>query len=517
MAISPALLQELEEKRKNLYLAGGADKLAERKKKGLMSARERLDAFFDAGTFMEFGLHVQHDCQNFGLAGKSMPADGVITGVGYVEGRPVAAYAQDFTVGGGSLGSKHAQKICNLMEYAMKAGMPFVGVNDSGGARIQEGDEALSGYGKIFFRNVLASGVIPQITVIAGPCAGGAAYSPALTDFTIMTRKNANMFICGPDVIKAATGQTASLDQFASADAHAQVSGNIHLIAEDDTHAIHLTKRLLDYLPSNNLGNPPHRMNDQIEVIEDTGMHDIIPDDSKAPLDMQKVIERIVDQDSWFEIMPDFAQNMLVGFAKLENLVIGIIANQPTIKAGCIDIDSSDKAARFIRVCNIYSIPILSMVDVPGFMPGLAQERGGIIRHGAKMLFAWASGTIPKVTLICRKAYGGAYLAMCPVDLGADFVFAWPTAEIAVMGAQGAMKVLYKKELEEAADPEALEAELRRSYREKFSSPYQAARNGMITDVIDPAVTRTTLALAFRGIMNKHETRPPKKHGNIPL
>ena len=517
MAIDPKLLESLSQRRDEALVGGGIDRIEKRHEKGSLTARERLEIFFDAGSFIEFGMHAHHSCINFGLEKRKMPGDGVVCATGVVNGRQVAAFAQDFTVGGGAVGAIHAKKICDLLDFAIKAGMPVVGINDSGGARIQEGIEALSGYGQIFFRNVLASGVVPQISIIAGPCAGGAAYSPALTDFTIMTRKNANMFICGPDVIKAATGQTASLDQFASADAHAQVSGNIHLIAEDDIHAINLTKRLLDYLPSNNLGNPPHLMHDQIEVIEDRGMHEIIPDDSKAPLDMQKVIERIVDPGSWFEIMPDFAQNMLVGFAKLENLVIGIIANQPTIKAGCIDIDSSDKAARFIRVCNIYSIPILSLVDVPGFMPGLAQERGGIIRHGAKMLFAWASGTIPKVTLICRKAYGGAYLAMCPVDLGADFVFAWPTAEIAVMGAQGAMKVLYKKELEEAADPEALEAELRRSYREKFSSPYQAARNGMITDVIDPAVTRTTLALAFRGIMNKHETRPPKKHGNIPL
>jgi len=325
------------------------------------------------------------------------------------------------------------------------------------------------------------------------------------------------MFICGPDVIRAATGQTASLDQFASADAHAQVSGNIHLIAEDDSHALALAKKLLDYLPSNNLSDPPHKMNQVIALTEDPGMNEIIPPDPQIPLDMQKVIERLVDPGSWFEIMPDFAQNILIGFAKLEGLVIGIIASQPMVKAGCIDIDSSDKAARFIRVCNIYSIPVLSLVDVPGFMPGLAQERGGIIRHGAKMLFAWASGTVPKVTLICRKAYGGAYIAMCPTDLGADFVFAWPTAEIAVMGAQGAMKVLYKKELEEAKDPDALEQELRRAYSEKFASPYQAASNGMITDVIDPAVSRSTLALAFRSIMGKRESRPPKKHGNIPL
>jgi propionyl-CoA carboxylase beta chain len=517
MPIDQTLLEGLTARREEALKGGGVDRIEKRHEKGLLSARERLTAFFDAGHFIEFGMHAHHSCINFGLEKRKMPGDGVICATGVVDGRQVAAYAQDFTVGGGAVGRIHAKKICDLMDFAVKAGMPVVGINDSGGARIQEGIDALSGYGQVFFRNVLLSGVVPQVSIIAGPCAGGAAYSPALTDFIIMTRKNANMFICGPDVIKAATGQSASLDQFASADAHASVSGNIHLIAEDDEHALDLCKRLLQYLPSNNLGDPPHTLNPDIELAEDPGMHELIPADARAPLDMAKVIERLVDPDSWFEIQPDFAPNMLTGFAKLEGMVLGIIANQPTVKAGCIDIDSSDKAARFIRVCNIYSIPVLSLVDVPGFMPGLAQERGGIIRHGAKMLFAWASGTIPKITLICRKAYGGAYLAMCSSDMGADFVFAWPTAEIAVMGAQGALKVLYKKELEEAEDPVALEEELRKAYSEKFASPYQAASNGMITDVIDPAVSRSTLALAFRGIMGKCESRPPKKHGNIPL
>ena len=517
MAIDPKLLEALKQRREEALIGGGIDRIEKRHDKGLLSARERLAAFFDGGHFIEFGMHAHHSCTNFGLEKRKMPGDGVVCATGYVGGRPVAAFAQDFTVGGGAVGRIHAKKICDLLDFAIKAGIPVVGINDSGGARIQEGIDALSGYGQIFFRNVLASGVIPQISIIAGPCAGGAAYSPALTDFIIMTRQNANMFICGPDVIKAATGQSASLDQFASAEAHAAVSGNIHLIAEDDEHAVGLAKRLLDYLPSNNLGEPPCKMNDDIPLDEDPGMNEIIPADPKLPLDMQQVIDRLVDPGSWFEIQPDYAPNMLTGFAKLEGLVIGIIANQPKVKAGCIDIDSSDKAARFIRVCNIYSIPVLSLVDVPGFMPGLAQERGGIIRHGAKMLFAWASGTVPKITLICRKAYGGAYLAMCSSDMGADFVFAWPTAEIAVMGAQGAMKVLYKKEIQEAEDPEALEKELRKAYSEKFASPYQAASNGMITDVIDPAVSRSTLALAFRGIIAKHETRPPKKHGNIPL
>ena len=517
MAIDKTLMEGLELRREEALVGGGIDRIGKRHEKGVLTARERLAAFFDGGEFIEFGMHAHHSCINFGMEKRKMPGDGVVCATGAVDGRQVAAYAQDFTVGGGAVGRIHAKKICDLMDFAVKAGMPVVGINDSGGARIQEGIDALAGYGQIFFRNVLLSGVVPQISIIAGPCAGGAAYSPALTDFIIMTRKNSNMFICGPDVIKAATGQVASLDQFASAEAHAQVSGNIHLIAEDDLHAIALAKKLLDYLPSNNLGDPPHKINETISLTNDPGMSELIPADAKSPLDMQKVILRLVDPDSWFEIMPEFAPGMLVGFARLEGMVIGIIANQPMARAGCIDIDSSDKAARFIRVCNIYSIPVLSLVDVPGFMPGLAQERGGIIRHGAKMLFAWASGTIPKITLICRKAYGGAYLAMCSSDMGADFVFAWPTAEIAVMGAQGALKVLYKKELDDAEDPVALEKELRASYTDKFASPYQAAGNGMITDVIDPAASRSTLALAFRGIMGKHETRPPKKHGNIPL
>ncbi len=517
MAISPALLQELEEKRKTLYLAGGADKLAERKKKGLMSARERLDAFFDAGTFMEFGLHVQHDCQNFGLAGKSMPADGVITGVGYVEGRPVAAYAQDFTVGGGSLGSKHAQKICNLMEYAMKAGMPFVGVNDSGGARIQEGDEALSGYGKIFFRNVLASGVIPQITVIAGPCAGGAAYSPALTDFIIMTKKNAQMFICGPEVIKAATGQTVTMDEIGSAAAHAAISGNIHFVAEDEKHALQIATKLLSFLPSNNVMDPPHKPAATVTLDRDVEMNELVPEDAKAPLDVTKVISRLVDNGDFLEVQKDFAKNIVICFARIQGISVGIIANQPAHKAGTLDIDASDKAARFIRFCNVFNLPIVNLVDVPGFLPGVVQERGGIIRHGAKMLFAYASATVPKITVIMRKAYGGAYLAMCPVDMGADAVYAWPTAEIAVMGAEGAVKVLFKREITSAADPSAKEKELTAEYRKKFCAPYEAASRGFITDVIEPAQTRGIVAMMLRNTLSKRETRPPKKHGNIPL
>lgn len=518
MAIDPKLMDELQARREIAELAGGADKLAQRKEKGLMSARERLLAFFEPGTFQEFGMHVNHACHNFGMEGKKLPYDGVITGVGYVDGRQVAAFSQDFTVGGGAVGRMHAKKICDLMDYAHDVGIPVLSVNDSGGARIQEGVDSLSGYGQVFFKNVYLSGVVPQVAVIAGPCAGGAAYSPALCDFLIMTQHpGTNMFICGPEVIKAATGENATLDQFATAAAHASVAGNIHLVAEDDHHALELSAKLLSYLPSNNLQDPPHHPTDPIDLQPDPGMNELVPDNSKSPLNIHEVIARLVDGGDFFEIMPTFAQSIVTGFARIQGIVVGIIANQPNYKAGTLDIDSSDKGARFIRTCNIYNIPLVNLVDVPGFMPGLAQERGGIIRHGAKMLFAYAAATVPKITVILRKAYGGAYLAMCSKDLGADLVFAWPTAEIAVMGAEGAVKVLFRKDLKNAEDPKAKVAELVEAYRDKFASPYQAAENAMITDVIEPAQTRAVVSLALRNTLNKRDSRPPKKHGNIPL
>jgi propionyl-CoA carboxylase beta chain len=448
---------------------------------------------------------------------KELPGDGVITGTGYIAGHPVAAFSQDFTVGGGALGDLHAKKICDMMQFAMEAGMPVIGINDSGGARIQEGADALSGYGKVFFKNVLLSGVVPQISIVAGPCAGGAAYSPALTDFIIMTKDNANMFICGPEVIKASTGQTATMEQVGSAAMHATTSGNIHFVAENDKHALEIAKKLLSYLPPNNIMDPPHEPTEQILFEPDGMMNELIPENPKAPLDIHQVISRLVDGADFFEVQRDFAKNMVIGFGRIDGIVVGIVANQSKVKAGTIDIDASDKAARFIRFCNTFNIPLLTLVDVPGFLPGVAQERGGIIRHGAKMLFAYASGTIPKITVILRKAYGGAYLAMCSKDMGADMVFAWPTAEIAVMGAEGAVKILYKKEIAEAEDPDALEARLAAEYREKFASPYAAAGNAMINDVIEPSKTKSAVSLALRSILSKRETRPPKKHGNIPL
>ncbi len=517
MAISPDLLKQLEDKRQSAYLAGGAEKLAERKKKGLLSARERLEALFQPGTFMEFGLHAQHSCHDFGMADKVFPGDGVITGIGYVDGRPVAAFSQDFTVGGGAVGKTHSKKICDLLDYAMKAGMPVVGINDSGGARIQEGDDALSGYGQVFFRNVLLSGVVPQISIIAGPCAGGAAYSPALTDFIIMTKANAQMFICGPEVIKASTGQTVTMDEIGSAAAHATISGNIHFVAENEQQALEIAKKLYSFLPSNNIMDPPHKPTPVVSLEQDPEMNNIIPSDPKMPLDVLKVIGRLVDGGDFLEVQKDFAKNIVVGFGRVQGIVVGIIANQPAVKAGTLDIDSSDKGARFIRFCNVFNIPLVTLVDVPGFMPGMAQERGGIIRHGAKMLFAYAAATVPKITIIMRKAYGGAYLAMCSADMGADLVFAWPTAEIAVMGADGAVKILFKREIAGAADPKKKEKELAAEYREKFASPYEAAGKAMITDVIEPSQTRGIVAMALRNTLAKRETRPPKKHGNIPL
>ena len=520
MAIAKKLMDELIKRREDAFNAGGKAKLEARRAKGLMTARDRIEALFDDGSFQEFGMHVQHNCHNFGMEKKVLPTDGIVTGIGLVQGRPVAAFSQDFTVSGGSLGSNHAKKIVDLMKFAAKNGMPVVGVNDSGGARIQEGVESLAGYGQIFYQNVALSGVVPQVSIIAGPCAGGAAYSPALMDFIIMTKENSNLFICGPQVIKAATGEEASVEMFATANAHATVSGNIHLVADNDRHAIELAEKLLSFLPSNNMQEPPHDFSVPVERTYDPELNNIVPESSSHGYDVKSVINRIVDNGDFFEIQSAFARNIVVGFARIEGMVVGIIANQPNFKAGCLDIDASDKASRFIRSCNVFNVPIVNLVDVPGFMPGLAQERGGIIRHGAKMLFAYASATVPKITLIMRKAYGGAYLAMCCVDMGADMVFAWPTAEIAVMGAKGAVNVLYGKELKAIEDPAKraeLAAKYSQEYSQKFESPYQAASKGMITDVIEPAETRGALAMALRATVGKRETRLPKKHGNIPM
>jgi len=504
-------------KRKEILASGGEKKIAARHEKGLLTARERLERFFDPGTFIEFGAYVEHTCTDFGMADKKYVTDGVITGIGTVDGRTVAAFSQDFMVGGGSLGIRHAQKIVDIQDYALQNGIPVVGVNDSGGARIQEAVDALTGYGKVFYKNVEMSGVCPQVSIIAGPCAGGAAYSPALTDFVIMTRKNANMFICGPEVIKAATGEAASLEQFASADAHATVSGNVHFDGRRRAQAIDLSKRLLSFLPSNNMSEPPHRLEQPLDMSENKIFEQIMPAPAREPLQMMDAIKALVDDGDFLEVHQGFARNLIVGFARIQGVVVGILANQPMVKAGTLDIDSSDKGARFIRTCNAYNIPLVNLVDVPGFMPGLAQERGGIIRHGAKMLFAYSSATVPKITVILRKSYGGSYMAMCSKDMGADMVFAWPSAEIAVMGAEGAVRVLFGKDIKESKDPAARKAELEAEYKEKFLSPYQAASRGVVTDVIEPSQTRAIVGKALRATLNKRVSRPAKKHGNMPL
>ena len=517
MAIEQHLVDELRKRREIALNLGGKDKIEKRHEKGLMTARDRLDALFTKGTFQEFAMHAAHRATLFGLMGKVLPADGVVTGVGEVDGRPVAAFSQDFTTAGGSLGNMHAEKICESIDYAIKHGMPVVSFNDSGGARIQEGIGSLSGYGKVFYKNVEASGVVPQITVIAGPCAGGAAYSPALTDFQIMVNKQANMFICGPEVIKAATGEVVTMDEVGSATANASVSGNVHFVASDDAHAVALAKKLLSFLPSNNIMDPPHNLGAPLDMSKDVGMDELVPADSKMPINVHDVIKRLVDDGDFFEVQMDWAKNIVIGFARIQGIVVGIVANQPMVKAGTLDIDASDKGARFIRFCNIFNIPLVTLVDTGGFLPGKAQERGGIIRHGAKMLFAYASTTVPKITVIMRKSYGGAYIAMCSKELGADAVFAWPTAEIAVMGAEGAVGILYKDEIKKAADPAARRAELIAEYREQFASPYQAAGMGSVTDVIEPSETRAVVGQALRNTLTKREIRPPKKHGNIPL
>jgi propionyl-CoA carboxylase beta chain len=517
MAISKELLDDLEKRRATARAGGGADKLEARRKKGIMTARDRLNALYQTGTFQEWGMHANHDCHHFGMEEKSLPGDGVITGTGMVDGRAVAAFSQDFTTGGGALGRIHSEKICHIMDFALKTGCPVIGFNDSGGARIQEGVGSLAAYGQVFFRNVLLSGVVPQIAIIAGPCAGGAAYSPALMDFLIMVKGSANMFICGPEVIQAVTGQKCTMDEIGSPATNAGVSGNVHFLAENDADAVRIARRILSYVPSNNVLDPPHRPSASVDLSADPQMDQLLPADAKMPLDIHAVIKRLVDKDDFLEVMTEFAKNMVIGFARIQGIVVGIVANNPAVKAGTLDIDSSDKAARFIRFCNVFNIPLVTLVDIPGFMPGVQQERGGIIRHGAKMLFAYASATVPKITVILRKAYGGAYLAMCSSDMGADYVYAWPTAEIAVMGAEGAVKILYRREIAAAKNPKAKEAELAAEYRSKFCSPYEAARTAMITNVIAPSETRASVSLALRSALSKRETRPPKKHGTIPL
>jgi len=510
-------INDLHSKLDQITAAGGADRIAKQHKAGKLTARERINLLMDPDSFIELDAFVKHRCNEFGMEAVDAPAEGVVTGYGTVDGRLVYVYAQDFTVIGGSLGEMHAKKICKVLDLALKMGAPVVGMNDSGGARIQEGVDALSGYGNIFYRNTIASGVVPQISVIMGPCAGGAVYSPALTDFTFMVDKTSQMFITGPQVIKAVTGEEVSPEELGGAMTHNRTSGVAHFISSDDKACIEDIKRLLSFLPSNNLETAPiFETDDDINRIEEQ-LNEIVPDNPNKPYDMKDIIRAIVDNGDFMEVQEYYAQNIITAYARINGASIGIIANQPKVLAGCLDINASDKAGRFIRTCDAFNIPILNLVDVPGFLPGTNQEYGGIIRHGAKMLYAYSEATVPKVTLIVRKAYGGAYLAMCSKDLGADMVFAWPSAEIAVMGPDGAANIIFKKDIEGAEDPVQARAEKIQEYKDKFATPYIAAQRGYVDAVIEPKESRPRLANAFEMLASKRENKPAKKHGNLPV
>src|SRR5271166_1567687 len=467
------LIQDLHAKRAELEQGGGPDRQAKQREEGKQTARERIDTLVDAGSFEEMGLFAQHRQTLFGMAGKEVPADGVVTGAASIDGRLVHLASQDFTVLGGSAGELHCHKVADVMELALHTGSPFIFINDSGGARVQEGIDSLSGYGRVFFTNVELSGAVPQISLICGPCAGGAAYSPALTDFIIMTRK-ARMFITGPQVIKQVTGEQITAEALGGADAHMQHSGVIHFVADNDQDALYLCRRLLSFFPANNIDDPP-RVTSENNVDPNLELNKILPDDPKQGYDVRGVIGGVVDRGDFLEVQEGYARNIVVGFGRILGRSVGIIANQPSVLSGVLDINASDKASRFIRFCNAFNIPMVTFVDVPGFLPGVDQEYGGIIRHGAKMLFAYSAATVPKVTIILRKAFGGAYLAMCGRDLGADRAYAWPTAEVAVMGAEGAAEIVFKKEIEGAKDKAAKRKEMIEEYREAFANPYVAA------------------------------------------
>ena len=510
-------LEDLRKRRAAITLGGGEKRIQKQHENGKLTARERINILFDEGSFVELDAFVKHRCTNFGMEKVDAPAEGVVIGYGKVDGRLVYAYSQDFTVVGGSLGEMHAAKICKAMDNALKMGVPIVGLNDSGGARIQEAVDALAGYGKIFYKNTIASGVIPQITAIMGPCAGGAVYSPALTDFIFMVDQTSQMFITGPQVIKTVTGEEVTAEALGGAMTHNSVSGVAHYIAQNDEACILEIRRLLSFLPSNNIESAPEYFTEEDLNVVDESLNTIIPDNSNKPYDMFDVISAIVDGGDYMEYQPYFAKNIITCLARIGGKSVGIIANQPKVNAGCLDVNASDKSARFIRTCDAFNIPLLNLVDVPGFLPGTTQEYGGIIRHGAKMLYAYSEATVPKLTLITRKAYGGSYLAMCSKDLGADLVLAWPTAEIAVMGPQGAANIIFRGEIDKAEDKAATRARVIQEYTDEFATPYKAAERGFVDDVIEPAFTRSRLIDAFDMLASKRETRPTKKHGNIPL
>jgi len=506
---------DLNARRAELELGGGKDRIEKQHQSGKMTARERITALLDKNSFDEIGLFAKHRATYFGMAGKDLPADGVITGCGTIDGRQVHLASQDFTVVGGAAGETHCSKIADMMSMSLKTGSPFVFINDSGGARVQEGIDSLDGYARVFYNNVMLSGTVPQIAIICGPCAGGAAYSPALTDFVIQTQQ-ARMFITGPSVIKQVTGEDVSAEELGGPQSQMNISGVVHLVARDDADALALCKRLLSFLPSNNLEDPP-RMPFSSKIKSDSDMNSVLPVDPKVAYDVREILKRVVDHQDFFEIQPGFAANLVIGFGRLQGRPVGIIANQPSVLAGVLDINASDKAARFVRFCNAFNIPLLTFVDVPGFLPGVEQERGGIIRHGAKLLFAYSAATVPKITVVLRKAYGGAYIAMCSKGLGADRVLAWPTSEIAVMGAEGAAEIVFRREIDAAHDQAARRKQLVEEYRETFANPYVAAGRRLVDDIIDPADTRNHLAQALECLHGKRELRPQKKHGLIPL
>ena len=501
---------DLGEMRRGAEGGGGKNKIEKQHSSGKLTARERIallvDDFFEVGTF------VTHRTTNFGMEKKKFLGDGVVTGQGFLDGREVTVYAQDFTVLGGSLSEMHADKICKVMDMALKVGCPIIGLNDSGGARIQDGVDSLSGYGNLFYRNTRASGVVPQITAIMGPCAGGAVYSPAITDFVFMVDKTSHMFITGPQVIETVTKEKVTQDQLGSAMVHNSISGNAHFIARDEHECISMIKKLLSYLPSNNLQLPPVE-----DGYQKPDRSIDVPSDPNRTYDVLSVISAVVDMGSFFEVQKYFAMNMVVGFARMGGKPVGVLANQPKVLAGCLDTNASDKGARFIRFCDAFNIPLINVVDVPGFLPGVKQEHGGIIRHGAKMLYAYSEATVPKITLITRKAYGGAYLAMCSREMGADVVLAWPGAEIAVMGPEGAVNIVFRKALDEAEDRGGRRIELIRDYRQSFANPYVAASRGYVDDVIEPEESRDRIEGALLMLEGKNESFPRKKHGNIPL
>ncbi len=510
-------LERIQQLSRQAELGGGEDRLERQRENGRMTARERVAFLLDRDSFVELDKFKNHRKNDFGMADKKIPGDGVVTGYGTIDGRQVCVFSQDFTVFGGSLSGAFAEKVCKVMDLATKIGCPVIGLNDSGGARIQEGVVSLAGYADIFTRNVLSSGVVPQISAIMGPCAGGAVYSPAMTDFIIMVRDTSYMFITGPDVIKATTHEEVTMQDLGGADTHSMKSGVCHLEAPDDAEALTTIRELLSYMPSNNAEDPPFRAPTDDPNRRDEALDAIVPENPNKPYDMRDVITRVVDDGHWLEVQKDWAQNMLIGFARLGGYAVGVVANQPAYLAGCLDIDASVKGARFVRFCDCFNIPLVTFVDVPGFLPGTAQEFGGIIRHGAKLLYAFVEATVPKVTVITRKAYGGAYDVMSSKHVRGDFNFAWPTAEIAVMGPDGAVNIIFRNEIQKAKDAVAEKNRLVDEYRNTFANPFKAAELGYVDEVLMPRDTRPRLIASLKMLENKREKNPPRKHGNIPL